>query len=122
MELSFEGAIKQIIDSYNHVKCTLLSVLQSDGNDGYPLVYYISDVSSTTKFYPAARTGKGNNTVVHFYEVTDKFIETIYTKGDSRFDFPLKLWPDEDNAIKKVQESSVLLLGRSGTGKTTCCL
>lgn len=91
-----------------------------------PLVYCSSDekdFSCTTNFYPAAASAdKSDYSPVHFYAVTDKFIEAIYIKGNSRFDFPLKLWPDEKKIIEKGQETSVLLLGQSGTGKTTCCL
>ena len=121
----FDCTTRRIIDSYSRVKCTPLSVLQSDHKDGYPLVYCTSDkkdFSSSTKFYSAASTVECDYSAVHFYAVTEKFIEAIYTKGNSRFDFPLKLWPDENKIIKKDQESSILLLGRSGTGKTTCCL
>ena len=125
LKLHFDCIIKRIVDSYHHAKCTPLSVLQSDHVDGHPLVYCTSDdkdALSTTNFYPAASKGRGDYSAVHFYAVTDHFVEAIYTKGDSRIDFPLTLWPDENNIIKKGQESPVLLLGRSGTGKTTCCL
>ena len=41
---------------------------------------------------------------------------------DSRRDFPFKGWPKENEIINLSMDNSVLLLGCSGTGKTTCCL
>ena len=40
----------------------------------------------------------------------------------SRRDYPLKVTDEEYNIIKLPGEDSILLLGRSGTGKTTTCL
>ena len=43
--------------------------------------------------------------------------------NDARRDFPFKEWPKEHDIISMPQgKASILLLGRSGTGKTTCCL
>ena len=42
---------------------------------------------------------------------------------NARRDFPFKEWPKEHDIISMKQGAcSILLLGRSGTGKTTCCL
>ena len=40
----------------------------------------------------------------------------------SRRDYPLKVTDEEYNIIKLPEKDSILLLGRSGTGKTTTCL
>ena len=76
---------------------------------------------SENKFFPPANTKENEYTVVSFYSFSDGFIESIL-KQDSRRDFPFKGWPKENEIINLSMDNSVILLGRSGTGKTTCCL
>ena len=73
-------------------------------------------------FFPPASAKENEYNVVTFYSVSDGFIESIMKHKDSRRDFPFKGWPKENEIINLNIDSSVLLLGRSGTGKTTCCL
>lgn len=39
-----------------------------------------------------------------------------------KFEFPLKMWPEEHRIVNIDSVGPVIVLGRSGTGKTTCCL
>lgn len=41
---------------------------------------------------------------------------------DEDVDFPFRVSPTEQRIIEMVSPSSIILLGRSGTGKTTCAV
>ena len=73
-------------------------------------------------FLPPASAKDNEYNVVTFYSVSEEFIESILQHKDSRRDFPFKGWPKENEIINLSMDNSILLLGRSGTGKTTCCL
>ena len=79
------------------------------------------DSLSDNTFFPPASTKEDGYNVEGFYTITDEFIEGILNHGDRR-DFPYKEWPKENEIISLSTDRSILLLGRSGTGKTTCCL
>lgn len=57
--------------------------------------------------------------VLKFYEMNSHLLETI---NNTTWDLPFKVTEDESLIINKVTTppASMLLLGRSGTGKTTC--
>ena len=75
------------------------------------------------KFVPAASIREDEYNVLHFYSVSMEFVNSILNGQDARRDFPFKEWPKEHDIINMPQgRESILLLGRSGTGKTTCCL
>ena len=74
------------------------------------------------EYFPPASAKDNEYNVVTFYSVSEGFIESILQHKDSRRDFPFKGWPKENEIINLSMDNSVLLLGRSGTGKTTCCL
>ena len=84
----------------------------------------ISCISATQSdfFYPPASTKDNEYSVVTFYSFSDGFIQNLLNSEDIRRDFPFKGWPKEHDIINLDQNESILLLGRSGTGKTTCCL
>ena len=74
-------------------------------------------------FLPAASMREGEYCAVPFYALSDTFVRALCASGtSSRYDFPHKPWPTEDHIISLDPRKAVLLLGRSGTGKTTCCL
>ena len=39
-----------------------------------------------------------------------------------KFDLPIKIWPEEHHIVNMQSKDPIIVLGRSGTGKTTCCL
>ncbi|KAJ5519217.1 DNA helicase UvrD-like C-terminal [Penicillium expansum] len=55
-----------------------------------------------------------------FYNLTEPFLKSIVNKNDAE-EFPFDLSPEELEIVKHFSTSS-LILGRSGTGKTTCLL
>ena len=75
------------------------------------------------KFHPAGSTRKDQYNVITFYSFDSTFIRSMLSGNGTRRDFPFKEWPKEHDIISMPQgDVSILLLGRSGTGKTTCCL
>ena len=79
-------------------------------------------ITQSDFFYPPASTKDNEYSVVTFYSFSDGFIQNLLNSEDVRRDFPFKGWPKEHDIINLDQNESILLLGRSGTGKTTCCL
>ena len=88
-----------------------------------PRIYQAKSEASLSDntFYPPASTKEDGYNIEGFYTITDEFIEGILNRGN-RLDFPYKEWPKENEIISLSADESILLLGRSGTGKTTCCL
>lgn len=81
------------------------------------------DVSIHPPFIPAGCTNEHEHNVITFYHISDTLLESMLKGKDARRDFPIKEWPGEFDIIEMpYDQESILLLGRSGTGKTTCCL
>ena len=78
----------------------------------------------TDHFVPAASLKDDEYNVTYFYSFSSAMVKSILTRPKSRreLDFPFKEWPKEHEIINLQAKESILLLGRSGTGKTTCCL
>ena len=70
---------------------------------------------------PAGSAKDDEYNVITFYPFDFSFVKSILEGEDARRDFPYKEWPKEHDIINMASRS-ILLLGRSGTGKTTCCL
>ena len=70
---------------------------------------------------PAGSAKDDEYNVITFYPFDFSFVKSILEGEDARRDFPYKEWPKEHDIIN-MESRSILLLGRSGTGKTTCCL
>ncbi len=92
-----------------------------------PQYYVCNEDESATEvahFSPAGSTREDEYNVTTFYSFNSSFIISMLAGGnDARRDFPYKEWPKEHDIISMPQgKASILLLGRSGTGKTTCCL
>lgn len=84
----------------------------------------IEDVQTQLlNFFPAGSTKDDEYNVITFYSFDNSFVKSMLDGENSRRDFPFKEWPKEHDIINMPQgKVSILLLGRSGTGKTTCCL
>ena len=76
-----------------------------------------------TKFVPAASIKEDEFNVITFYSFTSALVHSMLQGENVRRDYPFKEWPKEHDIIYRLPNSeAILLLGRSGTGKTTCCL
>ena len=91
-----------------------------------PVTFFFNADSSfellTDKFVPAASLKDDEYNVTTFYSFSTALVKSILTNTNSRLEFPFKEWPKEHEIISLSTSESILLLGRSGTGKTTCCL
>lgn len=75
------------------------------------------------RYVPAAGIEQNEFNVVTFYPMTSMLVNSSLYGNNPRRDFPFKEWPKEYDIINTpANKESILLLGRSGTGKTTCCL
>lgn len=60
--------------------------------------------------------------ILKFYSFTTEMAKCTLQSADNSKDFPFKVTEVEHSIINLCSTSPILLLGRSGTGKTTCCL
>ena len=80
-------------------------------------------VKRSLPFVPAGSTKKDEYNVVTFYTFSSALARSMLEGENARREFPFKEWPKEHDIINMPDnKESILLLGRSGTGKTTCCL
>ncbi|XP_064597439.1 TPR and ankyrin repeat-containing protein 1-like [Liolophura sinensis] len=71
---------------------------------------------------PAANPNDNEYNVLKFYHFSSDVVRRILQQTNENIDFPFKVTAVEQNIISVRPESALLLAGRSGTGKTTCCL
>jgi hypothetical protein len=74
---------------------------------------------------PPASSQQDSYTLLKFYSVSQELLKTVLGGlDDSVVDFPFRVSPTEQDIIEMnpVPPCSILLLGRSGTGKTTCAV
>ena len=135
---NLERSIKQIEKSHLRgsmasVKFSLLSSepkevgekVRGKENLDYPLQFTLSTVKQTKSkhsFIPAANTRENDYNVTTFYSFDTINFKSMLLGTNDRRDFPFKEWHKEHEIIKLTSREAILLLGRSGTGKTTCCL
>ena len=74
------------------------------------------------RFIPATSMKEKEYNIAPLYSISTALVKSILTSKIGRYDFPFKEWPKEHDIIRLNKCESILLLGRSGTGKTTCCL
>ena len=73
-------------------------------------------------FAPPANADDKEYDVLKFYEFSSSVATTVLSRRSAAATFPFLVTAEEYEIIALTEDSSVLLLGRSGTGKTTCCL
>ncbi|CAL1532829.1 unnamed protein product, partial [Lymnaea stagnalis] len=61
-------------------------------------------------------------TILKLYTLSSQMVEVVLNDRESKADFPFRVTEIEHTLIHLKLEAPLLLLGRSGTGKTTCCL
>ncbi|XP_022098419.1 TPR and ankyrin repeat-containing protein 1-like [Acanthaster planci] len=75
-------------------------------------------------YFPPASSRENEYHIMKFYSVNSTLVNAMLNDNDVKVDFPFRV-TELEHAIINLQPrpaSSILLLGRSGTGKTTCCL
>ena len=81
-------------------------------------------VKSGEDFFPPASSKETEYHIMKFYSFSSALVNNVFNEQMIKVDFPFKV-TDLEHAIinlKPKPPCSLLLLGRSGTGKTTCCL
>ena len=107
------------------------SAEESDGTalkPKHPRLFLPDDVTSVSappkegklrQHYPPATTDMSQFTILKFFDLSSQFISaTLSVDVDATF--PFKVTDQEFKILRMPLTSSILLLGRSGTGKTTC--
>ena len=75
-------------------------------------------------FFPPASPNQQEYHIMKFYAFTSAMASKILSLNTQKIDFPFQVSELEHAIIQLEPENKmpILLLGRSGTGKTTCCL
>ncbi|XP_065066054.1 uncharacterized protein LOC135691969 [Rhopilema esculentum] len=75
-------------------------------------------------FFPSASPNDDEYHILKFYALSSAMAKSVLQNCEQDFDFPFQVSELEYCIIRlnPVPLSSILLLGRSGTGKTTCCV
>lgn len=85
-----------------------------------------SSVKESTKmFFPPGSPEETEYHILKFYAFSNAMVDAMLdSQTRAHLDFPFRVSELEHSIINlaPAQASSILLLGRSGTGKTTCCL
>ena len=83
-----------------------------------------ADMSNNTLFFPPASPNDREFHILKFYALSNAMAKCLLQSKGLNFDFPFQVSELEYNIIRLRTKptASILLLGRSGTGKTTCCL
>ncbi|XP_033107815.1 TPR and ankyrin repeat-containing protein 1-like [Anneissia japonica] len=87
----------------------------------------VSESQAATKkqdFFPPASSKETEYHIMKFYSFSSNLVNNILHDSNTRVDFPFRV-TEKEHAIIHINPKppcSLLLLGRSGTGKTTCCL
>lgn len=132
-----EGSLKTIKESYlrgsecmieKFITCSdKCNVPCFDGKQRLPRKYIdcsISDINTKNAqkmIFPASHLATEYH-ILKFYSFTTEMAKCALQSVDNHKDFPFKVTEVEHSIINLCSTSPILLLGRSGTGKTTCCL
>lgn len=74
------------------------------------------------QFAPAVSINDGKYSFTTLYSFDTVTFKSMLFGTNDRRDFPFKEWHIEHEIIQLPYTEAILLLGRSGTGKTTCCV
>ena len=93
----------------------------------FPTIFSLADARGSEEniqqYIPAASPKENEFNIKTFYSFSGAVVKGVLTGSNERRDFPFKVWPEEHAIINlPYAQESILVLGRSGTGKTTCCL
>ncbi|XP_053381233.1 TPR and ankyrin repeat-containing protein 1-like [Mercenaria mercenaria] len=72
--------------------------------------------------FPPASANETEYHILKFYPWDTTLVKHILQSSNVKVDFPFKVTDLEHAIINLSGKEAILLLGRSGTGKTTCCL
>ncbi|XP_053388238.1 TPR and ankyrin repeat-containing protein 1-like [Mercenaria mercenaria] len=94
----------------------------------YPLLFTEIDPEDNAdrqvqvQHFPPASASETEYNILKFYPWDTTLVKHILQSCNVKVDFPFKVTDLEHAIINLSGKEAILLLGRSGTGKTTCCL
>ncbi|KAK3088244.1 hypothetical protein FSP39_016548 [Pinctada imbricata] len=98
----------------------------SGGERDLPSVYHkIEETASESchlQFAPLAISKRGEYNLIKFQNLTQELIQIILRDPEREATFPFNVLETEHEIIEMDLSIPIVLQGRSGTGKTTCCL
>ncbi|KAL3888661.1 hypothetical protein ACJMK2_001026 [Sinanodonta woodiana] len=74
------------------------------------------------QYFPPASPNETEYHILKFYSFNSALVSHVLQNIDIKVDFPFRVTDLEHAIITLKSKAPLLLLGRSGTGKTTCCL
>ncbi|XP_062597185.1 TPR and ankyrin repeat-containing protein 1-like [Saccostrea cucullata] len=135
-------SVQRIIKSHSRgeeciIQKNLKGVKQAQFQAGvgkrFPMIFAESDVEmdkkalqeyqeSLQKYYPPASSNETEYHILKFYNFDSNLVSHVLQNLEVKVDFPFRVTDLEHAIINLRTVAPILLLGRSGTGKTTCCL
>nr|KAG5695001.1 hypothetical protein BaRGS_024184 [Batillaria attramentaria] len=136
-------SISRIIQSHSRGEHCLIqrqlkgvksSQFQGGVTKRYPMLFSELDVGGDTraameerekdrmKLYPPASASEMEFHILKFYCFSSALVYNVLKNIEMKIDFPFRVTDREHAVINLRSGAPILLLGRSGTGKTTCCL
>ncbi|XP_053388237.1 LOW QUALITY PROTEIN: TPR and ankyrin repeat-containing protein 1-like [Mercenaria mercenaria] len=94
----------------------------------YPMLFTENDSKDDpgrqkqVQHFPPASADETEYHILKFYPWNTTLVKHILHSSNVKVDFPFKVTDLEHAIINLSGKEAILLLGRSGTGKTTCCL
>ena len=92
------------------------------GNRRMPKEFVSEKIEHETLLFPPMTQEGSSYTIARLYSFSTNVVKLMLQDRDIEKAFPYKEWPAEHDIINLDYKEAILLLGRSGTGKTTCCL
>ncbi|KAH3807147.1 hypothetical protein DPMN_135480, partial [Dreissena polymorpha] len=131
--------IRKITKSHNRGKsCILKKTLMSASlaakhvNAGmrYPRLfieasggnYDVSENQTSMNLLSPASSNENEYHILKFYSFSSALLRTVLQNIETKVDFPFRVTDTEYTLINIESNAPILLIGRSGTGKTTCCV
>ncbi|VDI71816.1 Hypothetical predicted protein, partial [Mytilus galloprovincialis] len=92
-----------------------------------PRIYAETDIERSIleeikPFFPPASANETEYHILKFYSFSSHLVSHILQNIEIKVDFPFCVTGLEHDIINIPSNAPILLIGRSGTGKTTCCL
>ncbi|CAC5365910.1 unnamed protein product [Mytilus coruscus] len=129
------SSVQRIAKSHNRGEsCIIQKKIKGIKHEKYsnelkkvPRIYAETDIESSIleeikPFFPPASANETEYHILKFYFFSSNLVSHILQNIEVKVDFPFRV-TDLEHAIINIQsDAPILLIGRSGTGKTTCCL
>ncbi|XP_063448737.1 TPR and ankyrin repeat-containing protein 1-like isoform X2 [Mytilus trossulus] len=129
------NSVQRIVKSHTRGEsCIIQKKLKGVKHEQYsnkkkrvPRIYAETDLEKSVleevkQYFPPASANETEYHILKFYSFSSNLISHILQNIEIKVDFPFRV-TDLEHAIINLQSNApILLLGRSGTGKTTCCL